>query len=51
MPDRHIPAPAGWPAGPQARRPGGPGRYGFGPLDSAEAAFRLLTTGPRQGGG
>jgi hypothetical protein len=35
------------PAGPQAPETAGPGGYLLGPLDSADAAFRLLTTGPR----
>jgi len=47
MPDHDTAAPAGWLAGPQALQASGPGGYGPGPLDSADAAFRLLTTGPR----
>ncbi len=32
--------------GPQAPETAGPDGYGLGPLDSADAAFRALTTGP-----
>ena len=47
MPDHEAPA-AGWPAADlEAPQAAGPGGHGPGPLDSADAAFRLLTTGPR----
>jgi hypothetical protein len=46
MPDRHAPAA---PAGdcPDAPETAGPDGHGLGPLDSADAAFRVLVTGPR----
>ena len=48
MPDHDTPAtPASQhPARPQAPGTAGPGAGRLGPLDSADAAFRLLTTGP-----
>ncbi len=46
MPDHDIPATAEYPTGPPAPQTAGPDGYGLGPLDSADAAFRLLTTGP-----
>jgi len=40
--------PVGWcPAGAPAPETAGPDAYRLGPLDSADATFRLLTTGPR----
>jgi hypothetical protein len=48
MPEHNTPAPAECPdAGPVAPQTAGPDGYGLGPLDSADAAFRALTTGPR----
>ncbi len=45
MPDRHVPAvPCDCPGAPETAGPDG---YGLGPLDSADAAFRALVTGPR----
>jgi len=47
MPDHDLPATAEHPAcGPAAPQTAGPDGYGLGPLDSADAAFRALTTGP-----
>jgi hypothetical protein len=46
MPDRHAPAAPARDC-PDAPETAGPDGYGLGPLDSADAAFRALVTGPR----
>ncbi len=46
MPDRHAPAARARDC-PDAPETAGPDGYGLGPLDSADAAFRALVTGPR----